>query len=187
MDRRHAVNMRHNGRHSTNRFNARNDRRGSVLVLAAALMVVIFGLLAFALDMGFIALTKSQMQGASDASSLAACTELSNGLGLQPALTVSQVIAEPRASASAVAGANPNGGLSATYLNGARDISFGQAVWNPSSKQWEKNWGVSPYNMVRVTVHRDTAASMESMLGDRPMDTFFAGSLGVDHVSLQTD
>jgi hypothetical protein len=41
--------------------------------------------------------------------------------------------------------------------------------------------------MVQVTVHRDTVSSGETPQGDRPLDTFFAGSLGVDSVDLQTD
>lgn len=163
------------------------DRRGSVLVLAAALLIVIFGLAAFALDVGFIALTKTQMQTASDASSLAACTELTNGLGLQPALTTPQVVAVAGYAAKSVASANPNGGLDDTYLDVSRDVEYGQTVWDPSAQEWVKNWGVSPYNMVRVTVHRDTLSSLENMKGDRLLDTFFAGTMGIKNVGLQTD
>jgi Flp pilus assembly protein TadG len=161
-------------------------RRGSVLVLSAALLIVIFGLTAFALDIGFIALTKTQMQTASDASSLGACNELEEGLGAQPTLTMEQTLSTSRAAAQAVANANPNGGLDSTYVNTTRDVRFGQAVWDPTTKQWAKSWGVSPYNMVQVTVHRDTVTEGQA-LGDKPLDTFFAGSLGVKTVDLQTD
>lgn len=163
------------------------DRRGSVLVLAAALLVVILGLTAFSLDMGFIALTKSQMQTASDASALAACVELSNGLGTQPALTPTQATYVAGAAAQAVASANPNGGLDATYLNTTRDLRYGQAYWDPDTGEWVKQWGVSPYNMVQVTVHRDVQGTTATPTNDRPLDTFFAAALGVDQVGLATE
>jgi len=162
-------------------------RRGSVLVLAAALLIVIFGLLAFALDIGFISLTKTQMQTASDASSLAACNELSKGLGLQPSATNTQVVAIAGASAVAVANANPNGGLSQTYVDTTRDLRFGQATWNSTTHKWTKTWGVAPYNMVQISVHRDTESSIQNSRGDQPLNTFFAGSVGVDKVDLSTE
>jgi hypothetical protein len=162
------------------------DRTGSVLVLAASLLVVVFGLTAFALDIGFIALTKTQMQTASDASALAACLELENGLGVQPALTTEQVATVSGTAAYTVAHANPNGGLDNTFLNVDRDLRFGQAYWNPETSSWTKTFGVAPYNMVQVTVHRDTPANGSTPTGDQPLNTFFGGALGVDSVNLDT-
>ena len=56
-----------------------SDRRGAVLVLASLMMVVIFAFTAFTIDIGYIAITKAELQNAADASALGACTELANG------------------------------------------------------------------------------------------------------------
>ena len=47
------------------------SRKGNVVVLAAALMVVILAFTAFTVDLGYIALTRTQLQAAADASVLA--------------------------------------------------------------------------------------------------------------------
>lgn len=54
----------------------KTPRRGIVLVLAAFLMVVIFGMVAFAVDVGYITFVKSQLQRSSDAAAHAAVIEL---------------------------------------------------------------------------------------------------------------
>lgn len=56
-----------------------SDRRGAVLVLASLLMVVIFAFTAFTIDVGYIAITKTELQNAADAAALGSCTELANG------------------------------------------------------------------------------------------------------------
>ena len=51
-----------------------------MLVLAAFMMIMVFALAAFSIDVGFITLTKSQLRTASDAASLAAGLELVDSL-----------------------------------------------------------------------------------------------------------
>jgi hypothetical protein len=46
------------------------SRRGNVLFLAVALLVVIFGFTAFAVDLGFISVTRGQLQKSADAAAL---------------------------------------------------------------------------------------------------------------------
>ena len=53
------------------------DRRGAILVLAAIFMTVMLAFVAFAVDMSYMSLTKTQLQGAADASALAGAMELS--------------------------------------------------------------------------------------------------------------
>ena len=55
------------------------DRRGAVLVLAAALMIVIFAFTAFTIDVGYIAITKAELQNAADAAALGSCVEIPYG------------------------------------------------------------------------------------------------------------
>jgi Flp pilus assembly protein TadG len=163
------------------------DRQGAITVLSALLLIVVFGMVAFALDLGYIAVSKAQMQTASDAAALGSCVELEANLGAQPSLTTTQAGEKASLAAQAVGNANPNGGLSGTYLSTTRDVRYGQATWNPTTKTWNKTFNATPYNMVEITVRRDVEASNESQLGDRPLDTFFGGALGMDQVSLWTD
>jgi hypothetical protein len=54
----------------------RGNRRGNTLVLCAILMVVLFGLVAFAVDIGYVLTARSQLQTSADAAAMAACWEL---------------------------------------------------------------------------------------------------------------
>ncbi|OYW16747.1 MAG: hypothetical protein B7Z55_13955, partial [Planctomycetales bacterium 12-60-4] len=159
------------------------DRRGSILVLAAAILVVIFAMVAFSVDMSYIALTKTQLQIAADGAALAGCLELRDGLGPQPINTTMETMSISGAAATAVAGANRNGDLTATYLSVQRDLQFGQAVWDENSQRWTTNWGAAPYNCVRVIACRN---SDESPNGDRPLEMMFAPVMGIDTASLST-
>ena len=47
-------------------------RRGVIAVLAALLMVVLFAMVAFAVDLGYITLVRTQLQAAADSAALAA-------------------------------------------------------------------------------------------------------------------
>ncbi len=74
-------------------------RRGSILVLSALLMVLMLAMIAFAVDVGFLQVARTQLQQSADAAALAATLELvdSEGLGGSPNLT------DETASARAIA------------------------------------------------------------------------------------
>jgi Flp pilus assembly protein TadG len=57
----------------------RQKRRGVVLVLAALTMIVVMGFAAFAIDVGFMVLTRDEMQNAADAAALAGAMQMNNG------------------------------------------------------------------------------------------------------------
>jgi uncharacterized membrane protein len=54
----------------------RRDKRGSVLVMGALLMVVIVGLAAFAVDMGYLYLKSRELQGTADLAAMSAAANL---------------------------------------------------------------------------------------------------------------
>jgi len=172
------------GRHSGRLTTPSNDRRGSVLVFSAAMLVIIFAMVAFSVDMGYVALTKTQLQIAADGAALAACLELPDGLGPQPINTLEETAALATAAAVSVAGQNKNGDQDGTYLHATNDVTYGQAVWNSQTKQWVTTWDVFPYNAVKVTTRRDAA---ESVGGDKPLNLMFAPVLGINDMSLNTE
>ncbi len=78
---------------------SRPDRRGAVLVLAAAMLLVVFGIAAFTVDFGILNVTKGQIQNAADSAALAATQDLINGLG--PGATVTTQVAAANAGQTA--------------------------------------------------------------------------------------
>lgn len=176
----HVSTFRKQASNPTTRRQSCESRRGSILVLSAIVLVIIFAMVAFSVDMGYASLTKTQLQIAADGAALAGCLELPHGLGPQPANTLAETQELAAAAAIDVASRNRNGDLSGTMLSAAGDIEFGQALWNADSKQWVTNWGVSPHNAVRVFARR-TAANDSGPLG-----LMFAPVIGVDELSLTT-
>lgn len=156
------------------------ERRGSVLVLAAALLAVIFAMTAFAVDLGYLSMTNAQLQSGADSAALSAALELSPGLGVAPALTPADVVSAGNSSAQSLAQLHRNGDRSSTYLNPARDIRYGQLSWNSASNSWTKTYGTAPYNLVEVTLRRDQGAGG----ADGRLPLLFGKSLGVNDAAL---
>lgn len=166
-----------------NRVTASGEkRRGGIFALCTVVIVVVLGFTAFTIDIGFITLTKAQLQNTSDAAALAALIELAEGHGVGSNLTTEQIEAAARQAAVDVAASNRAGELHAVYADSVRDVRLGQYTWNADTNQWDQLWGVAPYNMVEVTLHRDQAGSGN---GDRPLDLFFAPVLGTDQATLK--
>ncbi len=169
-----------NKRFQTNR----SHRRGGVLVLVAITMVALMAIVAFAVDVGYIARTKAELQAAADASVLASASELVDGLGASPLKSQSQMKTAAMASAVAVALKNGNGDLSETYVNPYQDLRFGTATWNATAKRWDKTWGTTPANIVEVVTHRDSSGSSQ---GNQPLKLFFAPVMGHATANLSTN
>ncbi|MGE0375136.1 MAG: pilus assembly protein TadG-related protein, partial [Planctomycetaceae bacterium] len=161
---------------------AAENRRGGIFVLCAVVIVVVLGFTAFTIDIGFITLTKTQLQNTSDAAALGALIEIAEGYGPGSNLTAAQIEAAAQQAAADVAASNRAGEQHAVYADSVRDVRLGQYTWNAGTGQWDKLWGVAPYNMVEVTLHRDQTGSTN---GDRPLDLFFAPVLGTDQATLK--
>lgn len=157
------------------------NRRGNIIVMSAAALVMVFGFTAFTVDVGYITLTKAELQKSSDAAALGAVIDLADALGPGQTVTQSQAETNARASAVAVAAANRSGGQASSYADPNRDIRVGKYTWDTASGAYIKQWGVQPYNMVEVTLHRDQSGSSN---GDGPLDLFFAPVLGHDEANL---
>jgi Putative Flp pilus-assembly TadE/G-like/Putative Tad-like Flp pilus-assembly len=150
----------------------RQKRRGVMVVLIAVSLLMIFAFVAFTVDVGWLTVTKTQLQNASDASALGSCMNLVQGFGPGATMTQSQLTTTAQNVAVTVAAANRAGDMNSVFCNGTRDVQLGQYQWNGTA--WTMNWGTAPYNMARVTLHRDIAGTG----GDRPLPLFFAPVLG---------
>ena len=161
-------------RRRKNKSALRHSRSGNVLVLTALLVTLMFAMVAFAVDLGYIARTTAQLQSATDAAALAAAIELEDGLGLAANSTAGEVAAAGSTSAATVAALNPNGDVDGTIVDAATDLRFGQYDWNASTGAWETVWDRTPYNLVRVTARRGNGGSGSN----GPLPLLFAPVLG---------
>lgn len=146
-------------------------RRGAVLVVAAILIIILLAFVAFSVDIGFIVVTKSQLQSAADSAALSASLEMRDGIGVGATKTSSQVETATRAEAVRIAGEHRNGDSATTYANATRDIRLGRRTWNPTLGQWVDSWGTSPYNLLEVTLHRQRS-------DNKSLPLFFAPLIG---------
>ena len=57
------------------RIQRHNSRKGTITILAAILSVVLVGMVAFCVDIGYVLSAKEELQRSADASALATCWE----------------------------------------------------------------------------------------------------------------
>jgi len=112
------------------------SRRGVITVMAAMMMVVIFAFVAFTVDLGYLAVMKTELQATADASALASVQEL--GIG----------IPEARQMAKDLAAANRVANVGVTLQDS--DIEFG--IFDEATRTFTVNNAAA--NAVRVTARK---------------------------------
>ena len=156
----------------------RHARHGSIITWSAVTLVAVMGFTALAVDVGFMAQTKAQMQAAADGSVLSAGLELPNGWGAGKVLTSQQVDSTARSAAQSVATTYRLGEQASAYLDTTRDMRFGQRT-KSTNGTWVETWGATPYNIVEVTIHRDQPLAGDvATRGDQELPLFFARAMG---------
>jgi Flp pilus assembly protein TadG len=172
---------------TTIRTRIAKSRRGAIIVIIVAVLVMVFAFTAFTVDVGYITLTRGQLQNAADAAAKAAATELPAAIGLGPTLTSDEVVVVARQAAVDVAAANKAGDRNSIYSEGDRDVRLGRVTWDSASSSWNKAWGVTPYNMAEVTLRRNqsvTPDGQQNTAGDKPLPLFFAPVIGHEDANL---
>jgi Flp pilus assembly protein TadG len=159
------------------------DRRGAISVLAALLAVVLLGMVAFAVDTGYILTNKQELQRTADAAAMAACWEY--GQALAKGKTPSEAVSLGRAAAAAYAGDNhvanveteidQNSGNSPTG-----DLVFGQIVDLYDPNAVVNTASLKDFNAVRIRVRRDGTLN-----GEAPF--FFAKIFGLHGQGLNAE
>jgi Flp pilus assembly protein TadG len=117
-------------------------RRGSIVLLSAVFLMAIFAFTAFTVDLGYIVLTKAELQTAADAAALASVNELSDN-SEEPTFRNQLVISE------AVSLARMNYSDNSEILVSS-DIRIGK--WDSEARVF--NEGQEPANAVNVTTRR---------------------------------
>ena len=152
-------------------------RKGAIVVLAAVMMVVMFGVIAFSVDIGYAFVQRSELQRSADAAAIAAASDLLDQQILNPGVIPSESTAE--ATAAQFASLNHVGSVSPTVPNA--DIEIGTlADWGDPGGNIMSGIGIP--NAARVRVQRTA-----SLNGETPY--FFApifGHSGVEQESIST-
>jgi Flp pilus assembly protein TadG len=156
-----------------------------ITALAVICLPIILAFIAFAVDTGLIGLTRTNMQNAVDAASLAASQEIiaavneagegEDGLDLD---ANSIAVANARQMAYDVALAN------GVLINPETDVQFGKRVFDEATGDWPILWGEAPYNVVKVAAYRieptETATTVTvTPPGDQPEFTATNAQLGL--------
>ncbi len=135
-----------------------SKRRGAMLVLICAMMVVLLGMVAFAVDIGFVVTNKTQLQSAADAAALAGASTLVENA------TIGQTIASANS-------------YSVTNAPGAHTtITVGN--WDPTTLTFTPD-NDAP-NAVRAVVQRTEAKG-------NPAPSFFGKVFGHDHFDVKAE
>ena len=154
------------------------DESGVTAIIVAIVLVVLIGISALAVDIGYVAATKNELQNVADAAALAAANELGaiyQGMsydaqeiyecGEEDQETIKNVAID-------VASKNKAGGENITFSEG--DIQIGD--WNGT----DFNPTIAQPDAVKVTARRDGDAN-------GPITTFFAKIFDIDTVDVAAD
>ncbi len=141
---------------------SKKQRRGAIAVLTALLMILMVGMVAFAVDLGYLALAKTQLQAAADSAALAGAAASSlSASGMQQ-------VAQTAANYNQVAGRQ-------VQLN-TNDVQIG--TWNSTTGTFTPVTGGGTSTAVKVTVRADANDG-----GAVPL--FFGKIFGISSVNQQ--
>lgn len=153
----------------------RKLRRGSVLVLSACMLVIVFAFAAFTVDVGYITLTKAQLQNSADAAALAAALELleqKQAAEFRPDAVAGE--AGRFAALNNVAGTGP---AVLGFLQDDENVTLGRMN---EGRVFEATSDVTRMNAVRVFVRRTASQN-----GGIPL--FFAPLVGIDRAEIHAE
>ncbi len=159
------------------------ERRGSITILAAIMSVVLVGMVAFCVDIGFVLSSKEELQRSADSSALAACWEygqrLAKGTNSSAAADYARFTAAQYASLNQVTkhamsldtntSNDPDGDVVFGYIS---DFKNSQSAFQTSSS--------NGFNAVKVRLRKNS-----SMNGEVPY--FFARIFGMNGQTLHSE
>jgi len=154
-----------------NVMHQRNSRTGSILVITVLMMVVMFSMLAFGVDIGYMMLVRTQLQSSADASALAAADELFNSRFVMPEPLCSTTMDKAQTMARYYAARNCAGGVACNLADG--DITIGRLDLSAGPSAGLTFVDPARFNAVQVRVQRTGQQN-----GEVPL--FFARVLGIN-------
>ena len=137
-------------------------RAGAVIPLVAILVVFLLGMVAFGVDLGYIAVTQKEMQNAADASAMAGCSQLVDRNALKGLGNQSVRILYARESAQYFSSQNTGGGVALRLDSNVAndpggDIVVGRIDDPTSFTSQLDTTPTKKFNSVRTRVRRDAS------------------------------
>jgi Flp pilus assembly protein TadG len=133
------------------------QRTGAVVPLLAFLLVFLIAMVAFAVDIGYIAVVQKELQTAADSAALAGASQLVNRAALQGSVSQSTLASNARDQAQRLSALNTGGGVSLTLDRNDPNDSGGDivvgSITNPSNPSSQLTT-TTPYDSVQVRVRR---------------------------------
>lgn len=159
-------------------------RPGNMIPLTCVLLVVILGMVAFAVDVSWMALTKSELQNAADSAAMAGANKLADNYVLYNLVgqtddakkqLITSAISTVKTTAKTYASYNAAGGVTSLALLDS-DIDVGFTDSKGAYKSYSTDTTNYP-NTVKVVMRRDSSANA-------PLALFFAPVLGMDNLNV---
>jgi Flp pilus assembly protein TadG len=154
----------------------RKHRRGTIAIMSAVLAIVLVGMVAFSVDIGYVLSAKEELQRTADASALAACWEYGQKIADGYSSTDAAQLARTTAVQYGLLNEVTNHGLIVdpnTSNSAEGDVVFGYiADFSDSNSPFQTD-NPSLYNAVRVRTHKQESAN-----GEVPY--FFARVFGLE-------
>ncbi|WP_081614448.1 pilus assembly protein TadG-related protein [Novipirellula maiorica] len=147
---------------SQRKFCNRRNRKGAIAVLAAVLIVIMFGMVAFAIDTGYLALARTETQRTADATAHAAVVEFASSQD------INEITKRARSVASEFTSSNPVLGQVASVAPNV-DVSIGHYEFGSGQSELKFD-DPTKYNAVKVRIRRTSSQN-----GAVPL--FFGGIL----------
>jgi Flp pilus assembly protein TadG len=167
------------------RFNSqrRNSRRGAITVLTAIMAIMLIGMVAFCVDVGYVLSAKEEIQRSADSAALAACWEY--GARVSKGATPSVAAGYARTTAATYAALNKvtNHAMSLNGNSGndpAGDVVLGYISDFKNSGSTFQTSGENGYNAVKIRLHKNA-----SINGEVPY--FFARIFGLHGQSVDEE
>ena len=158
------------------------QRSGNIIVLSAGVLVLVMAFAAFSIDVGYLALTKGQLQSAVDAATLAGVMELN------PHADQSAVETAVKDAVVEVAALNRIGNQPGLLIDPDVDVQLGRRDWDAANSSFVFNFGPKavPYNIIRVTGRLDEIRTDEPpYVEDRRLPMFFAPAINNEKVTMK--
>ncbi len=156
-------------------------RRGAFIVLSAFCLIACFAFVSMAVDIGYLVLTKTEMQNAVDSAAIAAAQEITEAIKTAPD-DVEDITLHAETAAREVA--RQIAELNETYINKDVDVIFGARSLNEDTGEYEVTWNAHPSNVVKVIARRDNE---DTSAPDGKLSLFFSGVTGDRYAKLQTE
>jgi hypothetical protein len=158
-----------------------DNQRGATIVVIAIVITVLLGFVALAIDVGYLAVTKNELQNIADAAALAGAGELGN-IYKNLSYDGQQVLTLNANQIDAIKTTAKDAVEEGKNRAGSRDIMI------DDTDIFINKWPETPvasnnYNRptaVRVIARRDSSAN-------GPIDTFFAKIFGIEDINVSAD